>query len=125
MSDDELEQLREATESGTRGEETAPAKEFPDKLADTLSEIEDNRGSRVVTANSPDLWALFNTLDENPDRRRELFENLDLDVPDDDKAMNRSAVLKRLVRVGLSEADEDLLNSLKEAKTKTATTEVL
>lgn len=121
MSDEELDQLREATETGKRSEETAPEQDFADKLADTLGEIKNNRGSRVVTANSPDLWALFHTLDENPERRRELFENLDLEVPADDKGMNRSAVLKRLVRVGLEESDEDLLESLKEAKSKTPT----
>lgn len=120
MTDKDLDQLREATESGTRGEETAPATDFTDRLTETLTEIEGSRGSRVVTANAPDLWALLHTLDDDHDRRREFFENIDLPAPESDEDMNRSAVLKRLVRIGLQEADEDLLGAVKEAKRRTS-----
>ena len=116
MTDKDLEQLRDETTTGTRAENTDPEKSLSDQLAETLKEIEGNRGSHVVTANSPDLWALLTVLDENPERRAEFFERFNLS--DADGKMNRSAVLKRLVEHGLRASDPDLLDAIQEAKQK-------
>ena len=109
-------EFRDGTETGDRVEDTEPEKPLSDQLAETLEEIEGNRGSHVVTANSPDLWALLTVLDENPERRAEFFERFNLS--DADGKMNRSAVLKRLVEHGLRSTDPELLDVLQEAKQK-------
>lgn len=125
MTDDELKQLREATEKGARSGETAPEQDFSDKLAGTLKEIEGNRGSRVVTANAPRLWALLETLDDNDERRAEFYENIGSDFDNSDGEINRSALLKHLVRLALEEHDADLVTSLKRAKAEAEATDDL
>lgn len=107
---------REATETGTRSEETEPEQDFTDKLAEILTELEQGRGSKVVTANAPRLWALFEALDDDDERRAAFYANIGADFDNSDGEINRSALLKYLVRLALEEHDADLVASLKQAK---------
>lgn len=116
MTDDELAALREKTEGGNRAEGTDPEQSFEDHLTDALKEAEENRGSKVVTANAPRLWALLKALDEDDGRRATFYENVGEELDNSDGKMNRSAVLKHLVLLALQENDPDLVHSLKQAK---------
>lgn len=116
MTDKGLEELRDATEKGARSGETDPEKDFTDKLAEIIAKKEDDRGARVVTANAPRLWALFEALDEDDDRRAEFYENIGSDFDNDKGEIVRSALLKHLVLIALKDRDADLVESLKRAK---------
>lgn len=109
-------EFRDQTDMGARSGETAPEQDFTDDLVAVLEGLESGRGSKVVTANAPRLWALLEALDENDERRAEFYENIDSDFDNSDGEINRSALLKHLVRLALEDHDPELIASLKRAK---------
>lgn len=119
MSEKDLEQLRKDTESGSKLDETEAEQEFVDTLADTLDTIENAR-SHTVTANDPELWALFEALNRDDDRRKEFCEAVGIEH--DERALNRSGAVRELVRAGVREMDSELAAEMNEAISKNQST---
>lgn len=108
------EELREATQSGTRGDDTPAETDFVEDLAALFEDDSKGRGSMVVTANDPSLWMIFTALDANDKRRKEFCENIGIEYDDD--RLNRSAAVKALVRIGIEHGDSQLHDEANEAK---------
>ena len=111
--DEEMAELREGTNLGNKIEDTEPEQEFIDTIAAVLDEIDGDRGARVVTANDPNLWALFTALDMEDGKRREFCDALGIEY--DTETLNRSAALKKLVRCGLEEIEGNFYEEVGQA----------
>lgn len=116
MSDNDLEQLREATETGSKLDETDAEKSFVDTLVDCLDTYGDDARGRTVTANDPRLWVMFKALDADDDRRKEFCDELGIEY--DPSGLNRSHAVRELIRAGIKETDPDLDEEMRQAVKK-------
>ena len=66
--DNSLEDLREATEGGSKIENTDPEQEFVERLVDELEAMDNSQGNLNLTVNDPEIWALFHALENDDDR---------------------------------------------------------
>ena len=109
--DNSLEDLRKATESGSKIDETEPDREFVETLVEALSQTDTARSNLNLTVNDPELWALFQALESDSERYREFREALDLDP----ESGSREPVLRALLRIGVVNADPELAEEMRAA----------
>lgn len=125
MTDDELEQLREQTDPGTRAQSSTPggkATDLEDAMVALLGEIEDGEVSKTLSVRDDRLTALVRALEETDgldgvgaSLREELGRDADTD------GIDRSEVLRLAVRLGLQEAAPEVLDTARDAYGKHAT----
>ena len=109
--DNSLEDLREATEGGSKIEDTDPEQEFVERLVDELEAMDNSRGNLNLTVNDPEMWALFHALEKDDDRYRAFREKLGVDP----EGVSRAVVLRALLRRGVADADGQLADEMRKA----------
>lgn len=117
--DNSLEDLREATEGGSKIEDTDPEQEFVELLVEELEAMDNSRGNLNLTVNDPDLWALFHALEKDDDRYRAFRKKLGVDP----EGVSRAVVLRALLRRGVADADGKLADEMREALARRAAEE--
>jgi len=118
-TDDELEQLREQTDVGTRAQSATPSDQstdLEDAMVALLGDVEDGEVSKTLSVRDARLTALVRALEETGDLddvgaalREELGREADAD------GIDRSEVLRLAVRLGLQEAAPETLDTAREA----------
>lgn len=114
MSNEELDALKSKTQGGTRLDDEPEEPEFDpndfqEEFLKQLGESEGKVGSRNLSVNDPLLWSVMAALDENEDRKQELREKAEV------SRESRSALLSKLLRVGLAEVHPELSAEINEA----------
>jgi hypothetical protein len=109
--DNSLEDLREATEGGSKIENTDPEQEFVERLVDELEAMDNSQGNLNLTVNDPEMWALFHALEKDDDRYRAFREQLGVDP----EGVSRAVVLRALLRRGVADADGQLADEMRKA----------
>lgn len=123
-TDDELEELREQTDVGTRAEsETASgeASDLEDAIVTLLSEVENGDVSKTLSVRDEQLAALIRGLEETEnldDIGQSLKENLGRDGDAD--GTDRSELLRLAVRLGLQEAAPGVIETARDANARHA-----
>lgn len=118
-TDDELEQLRQQTDVGTRAQSATPGEESTD-LNDTmvavLADIEAGEVSKTLSVRDARLTALVRALEETGDLdnvgaalQEELGREADAD------GIDRSEILRLAVRLGLQQAAPEVLDTARDA----------
>lgn len=115
--DEELAELREQTDPGTRAAEATPddSDELEDAIVATLRAIDRGEVSKTLSLRDERLTALVRGLEETDDldaAGQALREHLDRDDTDE---IDRSEFLRLAVRAGLQEAAPDVLDTAKQA----------
>lgn len=123
-TDDELEELRQKTDVGTRAQSVTSEKESTDletAIITLLSEVEDGQVSKTLSVRDARLAALVRALEETDDLpdvgaalQKELGRETDIDEID------RSEVLRLAVRLGIEQAAPEVLESARDAYAKHA-----
>ncbi|MCF2165404.1 hypothetical protein PNP85_13065 [Halobacterium salinarum] len=119
MTDDELEQLRQQTDVGTRAQEATPSDEstdLEDAMVTLLAAVEAGETSKTLSVRDARLTALVRALEETGELEEvgtDLQEALGREAAPD--AIDRSEVLRLAVRLGLQEAAPDLLETARDA----------
>lgn len=117
--DDELEQLRQQTDVGTRAQEATPSDEstdLEDAMVTLLAAVEAGETSKTLSVRDARLTALVRALEETGELEEvgaDLQEALGREAAPD--AIDRSEVLRLAVRLGLQEAAPDLLETARDA----------
>lgn len=120
-SDEELEQLRQQTDVGTRAESPTPgdqAPELEDAMVALLAAVEAGEVSKTLSVRDARLTALVRALEETGDLDdvgTALQEGLGRGVDAD--GVDRSEVLRLAVRLGLQEAAPEILDTARDAYT--------
>ena len=115
--DDELAELRAQSERGSRLEEDdSGAVDLVDDIIDALDAIENGDQRKTIALRDQSGAALLTALMENPERLKqvgdELREALDRDVDDE---YDRSEIVRLALRVGLQNASPDVVEDLQAA----------
>jgi hypothetical protein len=118
-TDDELEQLRQKTDVGTRAQSPTPGEEstdLEDAVVALLADVEDGEVSKTLSVRDARLTALVRALEETGGLddvgaalREELGREADADGTD------RSEMLRLAVRLGLQEAAPEVLDTARDA----------
>ncbi|MCQ4334824.1 hypothetical protein KM295_15320 [Natronomonas sp. F2-12] len=118
-TDDELEQLREQTDVGTRAQSATPGEEptdLEDAMVALLADVEGGEVSKTLSVRDARLTALVRALEETGDLadvgaalQEELGREADAD------GIDRSEMLRLAVRLGLQEAAPEVLDSARDA----------
>lgn len=123
-TDDELEQLREQTDVGTRAQSASPSEESTD-LEDTivalLGDVEAGEVSKTLSVRDARLTALVRALEETgglDDVGAALQEELGREADAD--GTDRSEMLRLAVRLGLQEAAPEVLDTARDASARHA-----
>jgi|GEM_PF-4187074 len=109
--DDEIEELRRQTEKGDRIDERTGGEDGSD-LVDAILEELDGQETKTVSVWSPPIAALVSVMEDQPVVRERLAAALGIDEPG---SAERSDVLKAILREGISGADPELWESVREA----------
>ena len=122
--DEELEQLREDTELGTRAEYSTPSEEttnLEDTMVALLADVEAGEVSKTLSVRDERLTALVRALEETGGLedvgealREELGREADADETD------RSEMLRLAVRLGLQKAAPEVLDTARDASARHA-----
>lgn len=118
-TDDELEQLRQKTDVGTRAQSPTPGEresDLEDAMVSLLGDVEAGEISKTLSVRDARLTALVRALEESGDLddvgtalQEELGREADAD------GIDRSEVLRLAVRLGLQEAAPEVLDSARDA----------
>ncbi|EMA25432.1 hypothetical protein [Haloarcula marismortui] len=123
-TDDELEELREQTDVGTRAEaETTDdeTNELEDAIVTLLGEVESGDVSKTLSVRDEQLAALIRGLEETDslaDVGTPLKEELGRD--DDKDVTDRSELLRLAVRLGLQQAAPEVVETARDANARHA-----
>lgn len=116
---EELEQLREQTDVGTRAQSSTPGggpTDLEDTMVALLSDVEENKISKTLSVRDARLTALIRALEE--------IENLDdigvalceeLGRESDAGGVDRSETLRLAIRLGLQEAAPEVFDTARDA----------
>jgi len=122
-TDDELRELREQTDVGTRIQDTpdtADGDALEDAIVTMLHAVDDGDVSKTLSLRDGQLAALIRGLEETgelDDVGVALRDQLGRESDDD---IDRSEVLRLAVRVGLQEATSDVIDTAREAHARYA-----
>jgi len=118
-TDEELEQLRQKTDVGTRAQSSTPGEQeigLEDAMVSLLGDVEAGEISKTLSVRDARLTALVRALEESDDLddvgtalQEELGREADADEID------RSEVLRLAVRLGLQEAAPEVLDTARDA----------
>lgn len=122
-ADDELAELREQTDVGTRAQSLGDDGEMDvleDAVVALLAAVESGEVSKTLSVRDDRLAALIHALEET-DELDAVGDALcdELDVESDDGA-DRSEVLRLAIRVGLREAVPDVIETARDASARHA-----
>jgi hypothetical protein len=123
-TDDELEELREQTDVGTRAEaETTndETSELEDAIVTVLGEVESGDVSKTLSVRDEQLAALIRGLEETDslaDVGTPLKEELGRD--DEKDVTDRSELLRLAVRLGLQQAVPEVVETARDANARHA-----
>lgn len=109
MSDDKINELKEQTQSGSRLDDTGPS--FVDRLVEQFSDDSVSNSRKNITTNDPELWDVFQALEDDADRYATFLDRVGIDDPDPP----RSAILSELARAAIREKDPELKEQIDEA----------
>ena len=118
-TDEELEQLRQQTDVGTRAQSATPGEgstDLEDEMVALLADVEDGEVSKTLSVRDARLTALVRALEETgelADVGAALQEQLGREVDAD--GIDRSEILRLAVRLGLQEAAPEVLDSARDA----------
>lgn len=117
-TEQQLDELREEMESGTKLDQEPPqAQAFSELIEEKLGEVEDGELAKTISLYDPNMAAALAALEEDLDRQQEVVEalqtELDREIQTDD--IGRTEILKLAVRAGLESAETELLDELVEA----------
>jgi hypothetical protein len=118
-TDEELEQLRQQTDVGTRAQSSTPGEESDDlenAMVALLADVEDGEVSKTLSVRDARLAALVRALEETgsiDDVGAALREELGRE--DDADGIDRSEMLRLAVRLGLQEAAPEILDTARDA----------
>lgn len=118
MSDDsDINDLREQTQSGDRMSEMDAPKNFADTVYDALGAADRGEIGKTLSFWDPRLAALLHALEQDDARRQQTATRLRaaLSREDDDSEADRSEIIRLALRVGLREADPELLDDARDA----------
>jgi hypothetical protein len=123
-TDEELEQLREQTDVGTRAQSSTPGEEsadLEDAMVALLAEVEGGEVSKTLSVRDERLTALVRALEETgglDDVGAALRNELGREADADD--VDRSEMLRLAVRLGLQEAAPEILDTARDANARHA-----
>jgi len=123
-TDDELEELREQTDVGTRAESELSGdktSDLEDAIVTLLGDVESGEVSKTLSVRDERLTALIRGLEETDnlnDVGASLREQLGRD--DDGDGTDRSEMLRLAVRLGLREAAPEVLETARDANARYA-----
>jgi predicted TPR repeat methyltransferase len=117
MTDEDLDQLREQSQRGSRLQESGGSEAaLVDELVTALSEIEAGDRRKTIAVRDKPVAALLKTLDENPDEMAAVGQALQQTLGrDTDDEFDRSEISRLVFRVGLQEAAPEYMEQLQEA----------
>ncbi len=117
-TDDELEKLREQTDPGTRAEAESeePEDDLEDAIVDVLGSIEAGETSKTLSVRDDRLAALILGLEDTTelDGVGKALET-QLGRTNSDDNFDRSEVIRLAIRVGLKEADPEVVQTARDA----------
>lgn len=123
MSDDELEELRQQTERGSRLEESPSSNEqgFTGDILEAIEQIDAGDRRKTIAVRDQPMAALLTALEKHPDRMQQLGnqlqESLDRGTTDE---FDRSEIFRLAVRAGVNEAAPETMTDLEEAHSEHA-----
>ena len=118
-TDEELEQLRQQTDVGTRAQSSTPGeqeRDLEDAMVSLLSDVEAGDISKTLSVRDARLTALVRALEETGDLEdvgTALQEELGRETDADE--IDRSEVLRLAVRLGFQEAVPQVLDTARDA----------
>jgi hypothetical protein len=118
-SDEELEQLRQETDVGTRAQSETPSEEstdLEDAVVALLTDVEEGEVAKTLSVRDARLTALVRALEETDgldDVGAALREELGREA--DGGGTDRSEILRLAVRLGLQEAAPEVLDTARDA----------
>jgi len=120
MTDDDLEQLREQSQRGSRLQESSDQENaLVAAITDVLSDIESGDRRKTIAVRDKPVAALLTVLDEHPKQMTEVGQQLQEALGrDTDDEFDRSEISRLAFRVGLQEAAPSAMEQLQEAHTE-------
>ena len=117
MTDENLDQLREQSQRGSRLQESDESEtELVDKLVVALEEIESGDRRKTIAVRDKPVAALLKTLDDNPDDITAVGQALQQALGrDTNEEFDRSEISRLAFRVGLQEAAPEYMEQLQDA----------
>ena len=117
MTDENLDQLREQSQRGSRLQESDESEtELVDELVVALEEIESGDRRKTIAVRDKPVAALLKTLDDNPDDITAVGQALQQALGrDTDEEFDRSEISRLAFRVGLQEAAPEYMEQLQDA----------
>lgn len=117
MTDDDLEQLREQSERGSRlQDDTDPDSTLTEEITVMLSEIEDGDRTKTIAVRDQPMAALLAALDQDAEAMTEVGQALqDTLDRDPSEEFDRSEIARLLMRVGLQQSAPDRMSELQDA----------
>jgi hypothetical protein len=117
MTDENLDQLREQSQRGSRLQESDESEtELVDELVVALEEIESGDRRKTIAVRDKPVAALLKTLDDNPDDIAAVGQALQQALGrDTDEEFDRSEISRLAFRVGLQEAAPKYMEQLQDA----------
>lgn len=116
-SDPDLEDLKRQSQGTDRIAEMDDPKAFADEVYDALDAVERDDVSKTLSFWDPRLAALLHAVEHDDQRRQQVGARLRTALGRDDtgEEIDRSEIIRLAIRVGLREADPDLLDDAREA----------
>jgi len=118
MSDEDLEELKEQTQAGSRvsaAAEKESNRDLQNRIVDELEAI-DNGERKTLAIRDESLSALFSALEDDQDDMERVLEQLATELDRDVEDSTRSELLRLAARVGLQEAAPEAWDELLEAR---------
>lgn len=122
---DDLEDLKERTNTTNRIKQTESTDSY-DKLEKSivkkLHEVEKGETQKTVSFWDGDITALLRALEQYPDIQEQVGRALQSELEQDNQStsVDRSMILRLVVRVGLQTAAPEVVEALLDAKAKSA-----
>ena len=124
MTDPDLEELRRETERTNRLDQPdtpTKSKSFVDVLVEAMDDVERGDASHTLSVYDRKLAAVIHALERDEDRLQDVGAALREQLGrNDDGEVERSDVLRMALRVGLQEADEELMTEARKAHAQRA-----
>lgn len=123
-TDEELEELRQQTDVGTRANSSTPVEQQPDLedlMVALLADIESGEVSKTLSVRDARLTAVVRALEESDeldDVGTALQEELGRETDAND--IDRSEILRLAIRLGLQEATPEVLDTARDASARHA-----
>jgi len=118
MTDNDLEELRQRTDHGTRLDEADSElnhQDLVERLVAELEAMDDGEKQKTVSVWDEHMAAVIRVLESDEDLREEVVSELADALGADPDASGRSTVLRLALRLGFSTASPDLMEAVEDA----------